>query len=195
MSLALRVCLLTSPRGEPLPQKVVETKPNVIIAAECVYFEPAFPLLMTTLQDLLALNPDAIVYFCFKKRRRADMRFVKMARKAFAVDDLHDDDRPVFQRQGLFLFRFRSKTAARAAAKASASSTAAKDKVMVHTDIAATDETVHTASAAMDKMTVNAATDKTVHSAAVSTTGSTTDAASTASSTCSSEGGNTTELP
>ncbi|VUC24734.1 unnamed protein product [Clonostachys rosea] len=96
-------------RGEPLPQEVVEQKPDVIIAAECVYFEPAFPLLMQTLRDLFALNADATVYFCFKKRRRADMNFVKMAKKAFRVEELFDEDRPVFQRQGLFLFSFKSK--------------------------------------------------------------------------------------
>jgi protein N-lysine methyltransferase METTL21A len=79
----------------------------VIIAAECVYFEPAFPLLMQTLKDLLELNAQAVVYFCFKKRRRADMQFVKIAKKSFLVEEIHDDDRPVFQRQALFLFSFR----------------------------------------------------------------------------------------
>ena len=48
----------------------MQQRPNVILAAECVYFEPAFPLLMQTLKDLFVLNEDAIVYFCFKKRRQ-----------------------------------------------------------------------------------------------------------------------------
>lgn len=65
---------------------------------------------MQTLKDLFALNEDAVVYFCFKKRRRADMQFVKMAKKAFVVESLFDEDRPVFQRQALFLFSFRSRT-------------------------------------------------------------------------------------
>ncbi|KAJ3472738.1 hypothetical protein NLG97_g10753 [Lecanicillium saksenae] len=95
--------------GEPLPQEVVDYKPNVILAGECVYFEPAFPLLMQTLKDLLALNPDAVIFFCFKKRRRADMQFVKMARKAFTVEEIFDQDRPVFSRQSLFLFTFTTK--------------------------------------------------------------------------------------
>lgn len=99
-------------RGEPLPAAVIEQKPNVIIAAECVYFEPAFPLLMQTLKDLLELSPDAVVYFCFKKRRRADMNFVKKAKKAFLVNEIFDEDRPVFSRSGLFLFSFRSRHAA-----------------------------------------------------------------------------------
>ncbi|KAI5467160.1 putative methyltransferase-domain-containing protein [Mariannaea sp. PMI_226] len=95
--------------GEPLPAAVLEQKPDVILAGECVYFEPAFPLLMATLKDLLELNPSAIVYFCFKKRRRADMNFVKMAKKAFLVEEVFDADRLVFQRQGLFLFSFSSR--------------------------------------------------------------------------------------
>ncbi|UNI20823.1 Protein-lysine N-methyltransferase efm6 [Purpureocillium takamizusanense] len=98
--------------GEPLPDTVVQQRPNVILAAECVYFEPAFPLLMQTLKDLFVLNEDAIVYFCFKKRRRADLQFVKMAKKAFVVEELFDEDRPVFSRQSLFLFSFRSKRVA-----------------------------------------------------------------------------------
>ncbi|KFA74596.1 hypothetical protein S40288_05803 [Stachybotrys chartarum IBT 40288] len=96
--------------GEPLPDIVLEQKPNVIIAAECVYFEPAFPLLMQTLQDLFELNVDTVVYFCFKKRRRADLQFVKMAKKTFRVEELFDQDRTVFQRQALFLFSFTSRS-------------------------------------------------------------------------------------
>lgn len=103
-------------RGEPLPREVVTQKPNVIIAAECVYFEPAFPLLLDTLKDLLALNEEAVVYFCFKKRRRADMQFVKMAKKAFLVEELFDEDRPVFQRQSLFLFSFKCRPSAKSTA-------------------------------------------------------------------------------
>ncbi|EFZ01835.1 methyltransferase [Metarhizium robertsii] len=102
--------------GEPLPREVVTQKPNVIIAAECVYFEPAFPLLLDTLKDLLALNEEAVVYFCFKKRRRADMQFVKMAKKAFVVEELFDEDRPVFQRQSLFLFSFKCRPSAKSTA-------------------------------------------------------------------------------
>jgi hypothetical protein len=96
-------------RGDPLPQAVIDYKPNVILAGECVYFEPAFPLLMQTLKDLFELNSDAIVYFCFKKRRRADMQFVKMAKKAFSVEEIFDEDRPIFQRQCLYLFAFRKR--------------------------------------------------------------------------------------
>ncbi|KAF6845197.1 hypothetical protein CMUS01_00297 [Colletotrichum musicola] len=95
--------------GEPLPQEVVDFKPNVILAADCVYFEPAFPLLLETLSNLLTLEPDATIYFCFKKRRRADMQFLKKAQKAFQVTEIVDEDRPVFGREGLFLYTFASK--------------------------------------------------------------------------------------
>ncbi|KAF6818462.1 hypothetical protein CSOJ01_01842 [Colletotrichum sojae] len=95
--------------GEPLPQEVVDFKPNVILAADCVYFEPAFPLLLETLSNLLTLEPDATIYFCFKKRRRADMQFLKKAQKAFQVTEIVDEDRPVFSREGLFLYTFASK--------------------------------------------------------------------------------------
>ncbi|CCF37131.1 hypothetical protein CH063_08546 [Colletotrichum higginsianum] len=95
--------------GGPLAQDVVDFKPNVILAADCVYFEPAFPLLLETLTNLLSLEPDATVYFCFKKRRRADMQFLKKAQKTFQVTEIIDDDRPIFSREGLFLYTFTSK--------------------------------------------------------------------------------------
>ena len=96
-------------RGEPLPQEILDHRPDTILAADCVYFEPAFPLLLQTLQDLLALCPTATVYFCFKKRRRADMQFLKAAKKAFKVVETEDEDRPTFSREGLFLYTFSCK--------------------------------------------------------------------------------------
>jgi protein N-lysine methyltransferase METTL21A len=85
---------------------VLDLRPNVILAADCVYFEPAFPLLIQTLSDLLTLNPDTTIYFCFKKRRRADLQFMKKAQKMFLVTELGDEDRPVFSRESLFLYSF-----------------------------------------------------------------------------------------
>lgn len=64
---------------------------------------------MQTLGDLLALCPSATVYFCFKKRRRADMHFLAKAKKAFKVTEIEDDERPVFSREGLFLYTFETK--------------------------------------------------------------------------------------
>lgn len=82
----------------------MQFKPDTILAAECVYFEPAFPLLLQTLKDLLTLCPSATIYFCFKKRRRADLQFLKTAKKIFHVVEVADDERPIFSRKGLFLF-------------------------------------------------------------------------------------------
>ncbi|KAH8821025.1 putative methyltransferase-domain-containing protein [Xylogone sp. PMI_703] len=95
--------------GDPLPNEIIDQKPNVILAADCVYFEPAFPLLLTTLEDLLNLCNDAVIYFCFKKRRRADLNFMKNAKKKFIVEEIEDDDRTTFSREGLFLYTFRRK--------------------------------------------------------------------------------------
>ncbi|KAK1754628.1 protein-lysine methyltransferase METTL21D [Echria macrotheca] len=95
--------------GEPLPQEIVDYKPDTILAADCVYFEPAFPLLLQTLQDLLDLCPSATIYFCFKKRRRADMQFMKTAKKTFQVTEIEDADRAVFSRESLFLYTFSRK--------------------------------------------------------------------------------------
>jgi hypothetical protein len=92
-----------------LPAEVINEKPNVILAADCVYFEPAFPLLLDTLEKLLELCKDAVIYFCFKKRRRADMHFMKNAKKKFMVEEIEDQDRETFSREGLFLYTFKRK--------------------------------------------------------------------------------------
>lgn len=38
------------------------------------------------------------------------MQFIKKAQKAFRMVELGDEDRPVFSRQGLFLYSITSKT-------------------------------------------------------------------------------------
>lgn len=88
--------------GAPTPAGV-PSKPDVILAADCVYFEPAFPLLLETLQNLIGEN--TVCYFCFKKRRRADLQFMKTARKVFDVKHVEDDpDKQVYERESLFLW-------------------------------------------------------------------------------------------
>lgn len=95
--------------GDPIPDHI-PPKPDVILAADCVYFEPAFPLLITTLQDLL--GPNSVCYFCFKRRRRADLRFMKMAKKAFQVEEVRDDPNATsYSRENLFLYTLRVKNA------------------------------------------------------------------------------------
>lgn len=88
--------------GEPTPSGLPK-HPDIILAADCVYFEPAFPLLQETLKDLI--GEKTVCYFCFKKRRRADLQFLKVARKMFDVREVDDDpDKDVWSRESLFLY-------------------------------------------------------------------------------------------
>ncbi|MCJ1299273.1 hypothetical protein MMC08_002065 [Hypocenomyce scalaris] len=87
--------------GNPMSPDL-PSHPDILLAADCVYFEPAFPLLQATMQQLI--GPNTICYFCFKKRRRADLNFIKKARKMFVVRSVEDDpDKGVWEREGLFL--------------------------------------------------------------------------------------------
>ena len=63
------------PRGEPLPTM----EPfDIFLAADCVYFEPAFPLLVQTLEDLALQNGENSDFlFCYKKRRKVGHLFCK----------------------------------------------------------------------------------------------------------------------
>ncbi|KAF2872398.1 putative methyltransferase-domain-containing protein [Massariosphaeria phaeospora] len=86
-----------------------EFRPDIILAADCVYFEPAFPLLQKTLKDLIGEN--TVCYFCFKKRRRADLQFMKVAKKMFEVNEVEDDpDKEVYSRKNIHLYRITAKT-------------------------------------------------------------------------------------
>lgn len=91
--------------GKPLPVAQSFKAPNIILAADCCYYEPAFPLLLDTLDELVGQASDVCCYFCFKKRRKADLGFLKMARKRFDVRDggLDDPKREVWQREGILL--------------------------------------------------------------------------------------------
>ncbi|KAF1973171.1 hypothetical protein BU23DRAFT_507190 [Bimuria novae-zelandiae CBS 107.79] len=94
--------------GTPTPVGLPK-HPDIILAADCVYFEPAFPLLQETLKDLI--GEKTVCYFCFKKRRRADLQFMKVAKKLFDVKEVDDDlDREVYSRQSLFLYRMTKKS-------------------------------------------------------------------------------------
>ncbi|KAL5380338.1 hypothetical protein DPSP01_007912 [Paraphaeosphaeria sporulosa] len=93
--------------GQPTPSGLPKY-PDIILAADCVYFEPAFPLLQETLKDLI--GEKTVCYFCFKKRRRADLQFMKVARKMFDVKEVEDDpDKKIYSRQSLFLYRVTKK--------------------------------------------------------------------------------------
>ena len=91
--------------GQPLSASASFRVPDIILAADCCYYEPSFPLLLDSLDDLLEYASEGICYFCFKKRRKADLGFVKMAKKRFDVKDggLEDSRRAIWQRDGIFL--------------------------------------------------------------------------------------------
>jgi protein N-lysine methyltransferase METTL21A len=101
--------------GTPAPEiisQLLEAKesnwhPDVILAADCVYFEPAFPLLLQTLGDLL--GPETVCYFCFKKRRKADWRFIKQMQKQFDAKPVPYTGREEDQRESIYLFKVRRK--------------------------------------------------------------------------------------
>ncbi|KDR83445.1 hypothetical protein GALMADRAFT_235593 [Galerina marginata CBS 339.88] len=86
--------------GSPIPADIPH--PDVILAADCVYFEPAFPLLVQTLSDLS--DPTTVILFCYKKRRKADKRFFGMLKKKFAWKEVSDDpNRQIYNREAIML--------------------------------------------------------------------------------------------
>ncbi|KAH6915181.1 putative methyltransferase-domain-containing protein [Coprinopsis sp. MPI-PUGE-AT-0042] len=88
--------------GTSIPSGI--PKPDVILAADCVYFEPAFPLLVETL-DRLA-GKDTEILFCYKKRRKADKRFFSLLKKKFTWKDVEDDpNRASYNREAITLTR------------------------------------------------------------------------------------------
>ncbi|KAL2863032.1 putative methyltransferase-domain-containing protein [Aspergillus lucknowensis] len=99
---------------EPIPDGIPK-HPDIILAADCVYFEPAFPFLISTLHGLL--GPDSVCYLCFKKRRRADVRFVKLAKRAFQLTEINDDpDAATYKRENIFIYTIQSKSGPNGAA-------------------------------------------------------------------------------
>ncbi len=54
----------------------------------------------------MALTSEgSVIYFCFKQRRRADLRFMRAARKAFDVLQVADDpDEEKYRREKISLW-------------------------------------------------------------------------------------------
>ena len=100
------------PWGSPLPDTIPDRYrwPDVILAADCVYFEPAFPLLLETLEELLGRpNRDGdegnnpVCWFSMKKRRTADLRFVAALKKKFYVERVELQNRQRGEYGNVFL--------------------------------------------------------------------------------------------
>ncbi|GBE79189.1 Protein-lysine N-methyltransferase EFM6 [Sparassis crispa] len=93
--------------GEPIPQDI--PRPDVLLAADCVYFEPAFPLLVKTLADLV-IDDTTEVLFCYKKRRKADKRFFTLLKKEFTWTEVDDNPaRDAYSREAISLLRLSRK--------------------------------------------------------------------------------------
>lgn len=75
-------------RGADLPVFAVENKIDVVLAADCVYLEAAFPLLEKTLLDLTDVKNPPVILMSYKKRRKADARFFKAMRKHFKFHEV-----------------------------------------------------------------------------------------------------------
>lgn len=88
--------------AKPVPQDM--RGPDLLLAADCVYFEPAFPLLCTTLCNIVAQHTE--ILFCYKKRRKADKRFFALLKKDFDWTHVDDDpDQHVYSKDAIYLLR------------------------------------------------------------------------------------------
>lgn len=65
----------------PLPAE--HQNPDVILAADCVYFEPAFPLLEKTIDEAMPVGDGGgtVLWFCYLKRRKRDAEMIKRLEK------------------------------------------------------------------------------------------------------------------
>ncbi|ODV89725.1 hypothetical protein CANCADRAFT_28924 [Tortispora caseinolytica NRRL Y-17796] len=96
--------------GEPLPNEIVKRPPAIVLAADCVYLEPAFPLLEKTLEDLAALNEECLILMAYKKRRKADAKYFKLARKHFILEEISDfPEYEQYKKDSVRLYRFHLK--------------------------------------------------------------------------------------
>lgn len=87
--------------GEELPEYAKNA--DLILAADCVYLEKAFPLLEKTLLDLT--NDGTRVLMAYKKRRKADKNFFKAIKKNFDVVEIKDfPEFEKFHREVVYLF-------------------------------------------------------------------------------------------
>ncbi|KZV65514.1 S-adenosyl-L-methionine-dependent methyltransferase [Peniophora sp. CONT] len=95
--------------GEPLSAELSGPY-DLILAADCVYFEPAFPLLVQTLCDLLPPTVKTETFFCYKKRRKADKRFFTLLKRYFTWEDVEDDpEHEIYSREAISLLRLHRK--------------------------------------------------------------------------------------
>lgn len=88
--------------GEQLPEYCKDV--DLILAADCVYLESAFPLLEATLLQLTESKPVPIL-MAYKKRRKADKRFFTSIKKHFVVTEIKEfPEYEAFVRDSVHLF-------------------------------------------------------------------------------------------
>ncbi|KAF9008792.1 putative methyltransferase-domain-containing protein [Cyathus striatus] len=105
-NLSSRVAVVELNWGEPAHDEI--PRPHMILAADCVYFEPAFPLLVQTLDNLS--NSSTEILFCYKKRRKADKRFFSLLKKKFSWTEIADDpNHSIYTREAISLLRLTKK--------------------------------------------------------------------------------------
>jgi len=75
-------------RSKPLPEQL--RPPDIVLAADCIYLEATFPLLVSTLVALVPPPPERApeVLLSYKKRRKADRRFFAMLKTHFTWSTL-----------------------------------------------------------------------------------------------------------
>lgn len=92
--------------GEPVPHLLSESPPDLVLAADCVYLESAFPLLERTLLDLSNIENPPVILMSYKKRRKADKHFFLKIKKNFDVIEIKDFTKfKHYQKQRAHLFQ------------------------------------------------------------------------------------------
>ena len=78
-------------RAKPIPELL--QPPDIVIAADCIYLEVTFPLLVSTLVALVPPPPERApeVLLSYKKRRKADKRFFALLKTHFTWSSLVRD--------------------------------------------------------------------------------------------------------
>lgn len=97
--------------GEPLPD-FAQDGVDVVLAADCVYLESAFPLLQRTLMDLTE-RKNTFVLMSYRKRRKADSKFFRKMKKNFDIVPITDfDDYDAYLKKRTHLFQLVRRQAA-----------------------------------------------------------------------------------
>ena len=90
------------PWGEVLTAPLPEY-PDVILAADCAYFEDSFPLLVQILVTLM--GKQSVLWFCYKKRRQRDRDCIKKIGKVFDARMVRGE----WEKEGVWLYDVRKR--------------------------------------------------------------------------------------